>query len=226
MDVKTFKNERIILSMSCYHEIDGQQCKGESHKPKNFRQSTAFCHDHRKLYSKDVLEIITPDGTQRFPNLNHQIKLAEEILSKLPSIDVRLDLHNVLDKTEFNDSLVQKGITVCGISYVGNLTMTRIQARNEMRDRIESGQIAFGLLVFRRGARKGTPEERNNFHEPGSKAWANSYIPLDSNGLFVDDSIDHVESVKSKKIDNLDTNHFKGDGKQLIKLLKAFKKQE
>jgi hypothetical protein len=205
--------------MSCLH--DG--CSNEPKQPKGFFTRTAFCEDHRKLYSNDVLEIITYDNIQRFQS---NTKEAEYALSLLPETDIRLDLHGVLDLTEYTDVLVEKNISVCGISYVGNMTATRIQARVEFQSRIKSGQVQFGLLVFRRGRRKGTSEERNSFHDPGSKAWANTHIKLRNNGMFVDDSTDHVESVKSKKIPGMKSVHFNLTRKKLIEMLMKFRKSK
>ena len=147
------------MSETCFHVTEGKRCLKTSKQPKGFFTKTAFCEDHRKLYSNDVLEIITPNNTQRFQNTPKSILEAEIAMNALPETDVRLDLHGVLNVTEYEDVLVQENISVCGISYVGNMTAARIQARVEMQERMKIGQIQFGLLVFCRGKRKGTKEE-------------------------------------------------------------------
>lgn len=67
-------------------------------------------------------------------------------------------------------------------------------AKREIQARIGTGQILFGILVFKRGVGK----HRFSFEEPGSKAWVNRCLPTSSPSclpLFVDDSTDHLRST-------------------------------
>jgi len=112
---------------------------------------------------------------------------------------VRLDLHKTLDTLSSNTKLPTD--SVCCISFVGQFTQTRIDARKDIINRIRTQQIRFGILVFKRGS-KNDANACNSFHEIGSKAWANNFLGYDSsNIIFVDDSDDHVLSVKSLRED-------------------------
>ena len=78
---------------------------------------------------------------------------------------LRLDLHNTLDTVDPDVNIFADS---CCISYVGKVTDTRIFARLDIQDRIKSGQIKYGILIFKRGNVKS-----NNyckFIEDGSKA--------------------------------------------------------
>ena len=104
------------------------------------------------------------------------------------------DLHNVLDLLDQKYQIKRtsdKKVICC--SYVGRYSPLRDTARSEIKERIKSGQIDWGVLVFRRGK-----ERRNEnpflYHKEGSKSWFCNLIKGD---YFFDDSKDHVESVKS-----------------------------
>ena len=47
-------------------------------------------------------------------------------------------------------------LSICAISYVGNLTSTRMEARRDIIERVKNEQISFGALIFQRG-RYGSP---------------------------------------------------------------------
>ena len=74
--------------------------------------------------------------------------------------------------------------------------------------------------MFKRGKR-GTGLE-DKFQQPGSKAWINKLIKFESKALFVDDSSDHFNSVKSLNIKNLDVVFFKQGSKELLDLVLKF----
>lgn len=167
-------------------------CKG----PYELKSSTfvpiAYCSKCRSIRNKDLLELIYPNTDIK---IFSKAEEAEAALLGLSS-DVRLDLHKTLDTIPSTVKLPFDAAKCCCISFVGQLTDTRISARNDIIQRIKDGQIGFGALVFKRGSRK-KPEEAVRFVEPGSKAWFNANLPFSAQQLiFVDDSDDHVESVK------------------------------
>ena len=149
----------------------------------------AYCKPCRKKHSKDILEIVTEDSFTIYNS--SQVAEAEAALAELEA-EFRLDLHKTLDTVDIDEPMVKSS---CCVSYVGQLTVTRIGAREEIQERIKSGQLVFGALVFARGSRK-DPEAANKFQEVGSKAWFNKFVKGD-NPIFVDDSDDHVLSVES-----------------------------
>jgi hypothetical protein len=165
------------------------ECAKGFEKSKKTYVDLAYCKDCRKNHSKDILEIVTVDEFRIFDS--SQIDDAEAALSELEA-DFRLDLHLTLDTIPIDAKLPGSS---CCVSYVGQLTTTRISAREEIQERIKSGQLLFGALVFARGPRK-NPDVCNAFKEVGSKAWFNLLVKSD-NPLFVDDSDDHVLSVES-----------------------------
>ena len=180
-----------------------KECKGchttyeGSKSNKNF-VDIVYCGACRKIRGKDIIELITVnnDGTECIEYFYEQNSAANKLMTL--KADVRLDLHKTLDTLSIETKLPME--SVCCISYVGNFTQTRINARTDIINRIKTKQIRFGLLVFKRGSKR-DPDQCNRFHEVGSKAWANKYLDRDSdNVIFVDDSDDHVYSVKS--IDN------------------------
>lgn len=148
----------------------------------------AFCDPCQVDRKLDIVEIITIDGSKRYKD----VKEAEAALSIL-SCDVRLDLHNVLDlipvetKLKYNDC--------CCVSFVGSTSQIRVQAAQEIKQRIQSGQIKFGALVFKRGNRR-KPKEAHTYTAVGSKAWFNKCVKSNNNPIFMDDSDDHVNSVQ------------------------------
>lgn len=150
-----------------------------------------FCNNCIVDRKKDIVEIITPNGCTRYQNVLD----AEEALGNFTA-NVRLDLHNVLDLIGVGEELKYNIEDCCCISFVGQITPIRVQARNEIIERIKSGQIAFGALVFKRGNRR-KPVEGHTFTEVGSKAWFNKHVKATwDNCIFADDSTDHVDSVK------------------------------
>ena len=165
------------------------ECKNKFDGSRKTYVDLAYCKTCRKKHSKDILELITEDSFTIF-NIS-QIKEAEVVLKNLEA-DIRLDLHKTLDTLD--DDVKLPGSSCC-VSYVGRLTETRIGAREEIQERIKSGQLIFGALVFARGSRK-NPEAANKFTDPGSKAWFNQLVQ-GTNTIFVDDSDDHVLSVES-----------------------------
>jgi hypothetical protein len=72
----------------------------------------------------------------------------------------------------------------------------RDTAREDLGRRIESGQLAFAILVFKRGSR--TKRSYELITEQGSKAAVVMFLQ-ELNGkhcLFMDDSKDHIMSTK------------------------------
>ena len=143
----------------------------------------------------DLIEFIFKDGVIVL-SIDEEI-LAIDILSKL-RIDIRLDLHDVLDIMDDETKLLsnedRKLYKIGALSYVGRNSKTRNIARNDIMDRIDIGQIDYGILVFKRGRK----DSQNTFTEAGSKAWVNRYLYHDPGILtiFIDDGEDHIESTK------------------------------
>lgn len=157
----------------------------------NGKYVPAFCEPCCTERKKDVVEIIVPDNVERY----HDVKIAEDVLGKL-SANVRLDLHNVLDTIPENATLKYNQEDCCCISFVGQTSQIRVQAKNEIIRRINSGQIAFGALIFKRGNRR-NPKEINTYTVAGSKAWFNKCLQSTwTTPIFADDSNDHVQSVQ------------------------------
>lgn len=150
---------------------------------------SAFCPSCRPAHESHVCEIITSDSVLTFTN-PADVEKALHDMNFRSDVPIRLDLHDVLDTTEPNEKLSKHRI--CGLSYVGNITKTRISARLDMQERIASGQILYGVLVFKRGK-----DKHNPYIEIGSKAWFNTLLDNSCDPLFIDDSIDHVISVQS-----------------------------
>lgn len=113
---------------------------------------------------------------------------AELFLSTMPAV-LRLDLHNTLDTVDPDVNIFPSS---CCISFVGRLSQRRLQARLDIQERIDTGQIKYGVLVFMRGKRDQV------FLEDGSKAWFNRVVPTEEGlaPLFIDDSLDHIMSVQ------------------------------
>jgi len=136
-----------------------------------------------------------------------QTDIAENWLSK-NSVDIRLDLHGVCDTLDSTTLIntTDKMCNICIISYVGKYTHIRNVAKLDIIDRVTSGQVSFGILVFSRGKIHGKTDfvDADTHHVPGSKAWVNKHLGMNKGqALFVDDSLDHCRSVKScKRLDN------------------------
>jgi hypothetical protein len=157
------------------------------------------------MSQRDICELIVrPTSSQVFAH--DSLAEAEAALKEL-SASIRLDLHGVLNCIEPEQPLTTHDKEICVISFVGVNSDTRALARKEIQQRIETGQVKFGLLVFNRGSQK--KQDRNSYFKPGSKAWANSLIKLpgDLIGRFIDDSEDHILSVKAL-CPHLDCIHF------------------
>lgn len=150
--------------------------------------TSGFCEKCRKIRELDICEIITSTSIYFFDNLDNLTKTMKD-LDLQNNIRLRLDLHDVLDTTEPEELL---GDRICCLSYVGKITKTRVEARKEIQERIKTGQIYYGVLVFKRGK-----DKNSAFTDIGSKAWFNSLLDNSCNPLFVDDSMDHVISVES-----------------------------
>jgi len=209
--IKTFDTKKIQM-----HQEQKQQQKQHQKSGKNrvemrcgcgnlyesslkMRVPFAFCKDCRKEREDDI------------------IKKIEEKLRTLPmyKADLRLDLHNTLNTIAPTTELPTK--SACCISYVGKFIVTRIQAMQEIRERMDAGQIKFGVLVFKRASNRDSPEIKNRFTEIGSKAWFNKILPAEdeSKKLFIDDSEDHVESVRSIGVHSVQIN----PGESLLSLI-------
>lgn len=106
-------------------------------------------------------------------------------------IDLRLDLHGVLDVLACDTPIPCFSKVVC-ISYIGSReSPVYAEAVSEIQQRIKTGQIEYGVLVFSRG--RGS--EKHKYCEEGSKAWVNQQIPGHSGCVFIDDSMDHLRST-------------------------------
>jgi hypothetical protein len=131
-----------------------------------------------------------------------------------------MDLHGVLDILPNDVQLVKdrtKNRIAC-ISFVGE--NTRDEASKDIQERILTGQIDFGVLVFNRGKGK----DRFTFTEEGSKAWVNAHIPCEVPCLFIDDSTDHLRSTKHL-IPDMTCTLFNTDiQKQLLTILTKWEK--
>jgi hypothetical protein len=148
--------------------------------------------------NKDLIEIIFSDKIILF--IENDIDKAEKFLNNL-RMDIRLDLHGVLDLLENNKKIIniendRKNYIIGAISYVGRLSNTRNKARQDIQNRIISGQINYGILIFKRGKRK--KNKKIYFIDSGSKAWVNKNLLYFPNiiTLYIDDGIDHIESTK------------------------------
>lgn len=132
---------------------------------------------------------------------NNNIKEAENKLCNL-YVPIRFDLHGVMDLLPFDYPIKYPA---CIISYVGK--KRRDQARDEIKSRIKSNQIKYGILVFKRIS------DENILHIPyihlvGTKAWINLYLSKCISGInkfFLDDSYDHISSTAALNIPNLTT---------------------
>lgn len=194
--------------------VECENCGNDFQTSGKTRICVVYCKGCRPLRQTDILEYITDESFTIFTE--KQLTVAENLLKSLTS-DVRLDLHKTLDTLSPNTKLPTKNN--CCVSYVGNLTVTRITAREDIMERIGTGQIDFGVLVFKRGSYKS--EERNSFTEVGSKAWFNRLVQSTNEcAVFIDDSEDHVLSVGC--IDGMDSIRI-APGQQLLKLLKLLK---
>jgi len=148
------------------------------------------------LSSKEVIEVIYKGKHFKLNSTKETIDFLKKYkLFKSPNETFYVfDLHNVLDLLDQKYQIKRtsdKKVICC--SYVGRYSPLRDTARSEIKERIKSGQIDWGVLVFRRGK-----ERRNEnpflYHKEGSKSWFCNLIKGD---YFFDDSKDHVESVKS-----------------------------
>lgn len=144
----------------------------------------------------DLIEIILKDEIKIYQY--EELSEAVDFLKTLHSPYV-FDLHGVLDTISSNTTIpVNKSASCC--SYVGSRGTMRDEARLEIKERIISEQIEFGVLVFKRHE-----EQRNDIgtcQSPtcGTKAW---YCLLVGCEVFCDDSFDHINAVKSYGIKTL-----------------------
>ncbi len=163
--------------------------------------------------SNDLMEYIYKEDDVIITKIFTKSQLAEaEILLKSLTADIRLDLHNVLDlfDHEYN-FIVHKSI--CCISFVGKFSKLRQFAKNDVKKRILSGQVDFGILVFARGRNK----NKNKFTDIGSKAWVNNHLKYGGKALFIDDGYDHIKSTDS--LGNKDIETFWLDEKSISKVI-------
>lgn len=140
-----------------------------------------------KQQYNDLIEIIDNrhrDGITCTSYSNIEIIL--ESLSELYA-EIVLDLHGVLDTVSPQKKLSLGNIACC--SFVGRHSKTRKLARHEIINRIVTKQILWGVLVFKRKEKKKSP-----YTVIGSKAWFCKTINAQ---FFVDDSLDHIVSVRS-----------------------------
>lgn len=127
-----------------------------------------------------LIEFIFHDHSMEFTDLT-----AAESAIRKQSADLRLDYHKVLDTLPVTYKM-PLGLRVCALSFVGRQSQTRIDARAQIQERITRGQIAFGILVFKRGTVK-----------PATKAWVNRLLPSSRTvAQFIDDSADHILTTR------------------------------
>lgn len=188
-------------------------CNGNYETSGKTRIPIVYCRECRVIRGKDILEWVTADSFECYQQ--HQQAEAETKMSQNPA-QFRLDLHKTLDTCAPETVLPDH---TCCISYVGSLTQTRINARTDIQDRVRSGQLKYGVLVFKRGS-DSDPVAANRYQEVGSKAWFNKHTPgiEGKSSVFVDDSMDHILSVRSVGIQSV----HKIDRKGLIGLITPF----
>ena len=147
----------------------------------------------RLFYKKDGKILVKKfDSTVNFTNFLKK----ENMFKKKEETFYVFDLHNVLDLLPL-DYLINrndKSKIIC-CSYVGKNSEFRELAYQELQKRIKSGQIDWGVTIYKR-AKKRKKENPFKFHSEGSKAWFCKLIKAD---YFFDDALDHVKSVESLK---------------------------
>jgi hypothetical protein len=150
----------------------------------------AVCPTCYKKTECDLVQVVELENTRTFKDVNDATVYLVQLVNTYGPTPIVLDLHKVLDTTRPQDILPypDKGKVCC--SFVGKFSQTRALAQEDMQKRVDSGQIKWGVLVFKRGQRKAA----HRFHEPGSKAWFCKVIQAQ---VFCDDSLDHVDSVQS-----------------------------
>ena len=186
-------------------------CGGEYDVSSKTRVPIAYCKPCRANRTSDILEYISGEEFQIFSEKD--LGEAEEFL-RGKCADLRLDLHKTLDSISAKTKLPTS--SACCVSYVGCLTETRIAAREDIMDRIRKGQILFGVLIFKRGSARMTDDERNSFTSVGSKAWFNLLCKYSTKPLFIDDSEDHVLSVRSIGVESIQIK----SGQNLLNLIR------
>jgi hypothetical protein len=141
-----------------------------------------------------LLELIFHDRIVEYTDA----EWATAAIQKLAA-DVRLDYHGVISELPVGARL-PADVDICILSFVGRQSQTRVDTRAAIKAWIESGQIKFGALVFKRGSTR-----------PGTKAWFNKLLPLAQKqvGLFVDDSLDHITTTQELCNPWLKTWHLK-----------------
>ncbi len=142
---------------------------------------------------------------------------AERHLSNYPA-NIRMDLHGVLDILPKDAALLKnrEANTIVCISFVGENTCD--EAAKDIHDRIQTGQIDYGVLVFKRGKGK----DRFTYTEEGGKACVNQHIPSNGPAIFIDDSTDHLRSTKHLLPNMTCTLFNTGIPTQLLTILKKW----
>jgi len=125
---------------------------------------------------------------------------------------VYFDFHGVSDLFAESEKLTSSKCVI--ISFVGKKGARREQVRKSLLDRIRSGQIFAGVLVFTR--LKGEMISRC----VGTKAWVISVLSKKvDKAIFLDDSSDHIELVKFSNLPYVAT-HLVKTREEISKLLK------
>ena len=139
-----------------------------------------------------------------------------EVWTKKTYPDVKLvvsDLHKTLDTTSPDDPTnLPDDMKLVVLSYIGSSPATIIKAVKDIKHRIASGQVAFGVLNFNR--KMGRGKDRIITVE-GSKAHACQKMAA---VLFLDDAMDHVDSAKSLEITSV---HFLRDSQNFWEVLRV-----
>lgn len=174
-------------------------------KPRNDKDKICYnCYMSRK---DDLIEILhKKEDAYQYTIFNvDQVEEAEKFISELckkDPINSVVGLEGVLNTVEDWRGFT-KSVAVC--EHVNKLSLARVNAREDIWNRIEKEQIVWGCLIFNRGPYKDM-KKSNNFTEKGSKAWVCSLVNPE---MFIDCHWDHINSVKSIDIS---TRKFNLDG--------------
>lgn len=153
--------------------------------------------EHERLKSAMLLQEMRQQGTDKTSYIlvdEHGVIVVDgEGLSTYTQKhyhDVKLvvtDLHKTLDTTSPSKvPSLPEDTKMVVLSYIGTSQSTLTDAVSDVKERIKTGQVVFGVFCFHRGHRGAVTTEE------GSKAHVCQILkPI----LFLDDALDHVKSV-------------------------------
>ena len=134
----------------------------------------------------DMAILVTSKGAKTFTTLQIHDFLKE--VAEYPTRPTIVDYHHVLDTV--STTTILHSNMVC-LSFVKRTShYMRQKTSREIQARISTKQLQYGVIVFERGKKE---EEKYNFTMCGSKAW---FCKLVKAKTFVDDSLDHLASVR------------------------------